>query len=210
MCTNKTNLQSRTPLSSTLWIYGGRTRRASSKWSQPMREVCATRKACPCHGGKSQSAHWRSTRCASAAAKGPFKRSHSEPGEGGAQPRHTAKPFSLSVCLHFHLYVCLTVSMSLPQPVGELIQLKTEKGKPPPRGYILIHPWFNLHWSAESHTYHCERGAHCLSMNQGHWKIKADCCEIITDCSCGIILMRLGLTKPCLLHTMASLWDAYC
>lgn len=52
--------------------------------------------------------------------------------------------------------------------------------------------------------------AHCLCMNQGHWKIKADCGEIITDCSCGIILMRLGLTKPCLLYTMASLWDDYC
>ncbi len=44
-------------LSSTLWTYGGRTRRASSEWSQPMREVCATRKACPCHGGKKVSQH---------------------------------------------------------------------------------------------------------------------------------------------------------
>lgn len=52
--------------------------------------------------------------------------------------------------------------------------------------------------------------AHCLCMNQGHWKIKVDCGETITDHFCGIILMPLGLTKLCLLYTTASLRDDYC
>lgn len=52
--------------------------------------------------------------------------------------------------------------------------------------------------------------AHCLCMYQGHWEIKADCSEIITDCSCSVIVMRLGPTKACLLYGAASLWGDCC
>lgn len=177
--------------------------------------------------GKSQSAHWRSTRCASAAAKRTIqkkpRRAHWKARRSQdtlPDPSHCLSA-CISVCLSTFSSVCFFLSL-----LGGFFQLKAEEGKPPfphhhlhyPWCYALIHPWFNLHWSAESHTYHWEQGvvgwggepAHCLCMNQGHWKIKADCGEIITDCFCGIILMHLALTKPCLLYTTASLWDDYC
>lgn len=133
--------------------------------------------------------------------------------KGGAQPRHTAKPISLPVCLSVFV-----------RPAGGIFRLMAGEGKPPTldatfssisdsictdlqRAALIIESrgggwgW----WYGEG-----SEPAHCLCMNQGHWKIKADCGEIITNCCCGITLMRLGLTKPCLLYTTASLWDDYC
>lgn len=163
-----------------------------------------------------QSAHWRSTRCASAAANEPFKRSHSESGGGwGTAETHCQ---TLLNCLSAYISVYLTVCLTLPQPVVGFFQLKAKEGKPPPVR-LQPHPSLiqfalicrELHLSLRAGGGGMEgEPAHCLCMNQGHWKIKADCSEIITDCSCGIILMRLGLTKPCLLYTTASLWDDYC
>lgn len=167
-----------------------------------MRALCATPRACPCRGGKKtvSRAHWRSTRCASAAAKGPFKRSHSKPGGGwGTDKTHcqtlpaVCPPASPSVCL-----------------LGGFVQLQAEECKPPPSeatsSSIPDSIYTDLQRAAliiESKGGSGMEGepAHCLGMNQGHWKIKADCGEIITDCSCGIMLMHLVLPKPCLLST---------
>lgn len=112
MCMDKTNLRS--PYHPHCGLMEEGQGEQAAKWSQPMREVCATRKACPCHGGeKSQSAHWRSARCAGAAAKGPFKGSHSETGGGWGTAKTHCQPFSLSVCLHFRLPACLPVLLFL-------------------------------------------------------------------------------------------------
>lgn len=184
-----------------------------------MREVCATRKACPCHGGKKVSQHtlvqYKVCECSSqrTSQKKPLRALR---GGWGTAKTHCQRTF-LSHCLSAFPSACLS------QTVGGLFQLKAEEAKPPPTSVAtsssipdsictdlqraaLIIESTRGRWDGE-------RGgepAHCLCMNQGHWKIKADCGEIITDCSCGIILMRLGLTKPCLLYTMASLWDDYC
>lgn len=170
---------------------------------------------------KSQSAHWRSTRCCECGSQRTIQK---KPLRAGGRVGHSQDTLpNPSVCLHFHLSVCesvlLFVCLPLPHSVGGLFQLKAEEGKPPP---VRLHPHPSLIQFAlicrEPHLSLRAGGrwdgggepAHCLCMNQGHWKIKADCGEIITDCSCGIILMRLGLTKPCLLYTTASLWDDYC
>lgn len=167
---------------------------------------------------KSQSAHWSSTRCASAAAKRTIQKKPLRAWGGwGTAKTHcqTLPTVCLSVCLTVCTVCIYCLFLSL---LGGFCQLKAEEGKPPP---VRLHP----HPSPIQFTLICREPhlslraggevgwgepAHCLCMNQGHWKIKADCGEIITDCSCGIILMHLGLTKPGLLYTTASLWDDYC
>lgn len=176
---------------------------------------------------KSQSARWRSARCARAAAIGPFTRSHSEP-RGGWGTAKTHCQTCLTVCLPCSpicLSVCLTAPLSLPQPVGGTFPTKRQRSVNLPthvatsssipdsictdlrRAALIIESRGGERWGGGVCV--CEP-KHCLCMNQGHWKIKADRGEIITDCSCGIILMRLCFTKPCLLYRMASLWDNYC
>lgn len=184
-----------------------------------MREVCATRKACPCHEGKKVSQHtlaqYKVCECSSqrTSQKKPLRALR---GGWGTAKTHCQRTF-LSHCLSAYPSACLS------QTVGGLFRLKRRLSPHPP---VWLHPHLSLIQFAlicrEPHLSLRARGgggmgrggggepAHCLCMNQGHWKIKADCGEIITDCSCGIILMRLGLTKPCLLYTMASLWDDYC
>lgn len=116
----------------TVDLWRKKTGESKQQWSQPMREVCATRKACPCHGGKSQSAHWRSTRCASAAAKRTIQKKPL-----GAWWRVGCSQDTLpnpSHCLSTFLSVCL-----FSQPVGGFFQLKAEAGKPPPM-MLHFHP----------------------------------------------------------------------
>ena len=112
-------------------------RESKQQWSQPMREVCATRKACPCHEGeKSVSTLAQYKVCECSSQRTIQKEATQSLEEGGAQPRQTAKnPFSLSVpaCIS----ICLSTCLSLPQPVWGIFQLKAEEGKPPP---VMLHP----------------------------------------------------------------------
>lgn len=101
-----------------------------------MREVCATRKACPCHGGKTVSQHTGAVQ----GVRVQQPKDHSKEATqrlgvglwGGAAKTHTANlSYCLSACISACLSACLTVSLSPPQPVGGLFQLKAEEGETP-------------------------------------------------------------------------------
>lgn len=154
---------------------------------------------------------WHSARCVSAAAIGPSSWGGGLERVGCSQDTlpNLPCPARLSACLLYSL-IYSQRSINLPtmwlHPHPSLIQ------------FALICRELHLSLREEGGGTGGGRGGgwggwastNCLFMNQGHWKIKAECVTIITDCSCAIILMSLGLTKPCLLYTMASLWDDYC
>lgn len=155
----KTN-QKRLYHSSTLCTQWRKERRGEQAAMEPAneRQVCATRHAHAMeeekvsqHTGAVQGVrvqqpkdHWKKK-------KKPLRAWGGRKGHNQDTLPNLSHPPSLS----------LSDLLCLPHPVGVIFQLKAEDGVPPlpsnPWGYILIHPWFNLHWSAESRTYHWEQ-----------------------------------------------------
>lgn len=105
-------------------------RGSKQQWSQPMREVCATRKACPCHGGNksvSTLAQYKVCECSSQRTiqktlLGVWRR------VGHSQDKLPSHFHCLSVCIS----ICLPTFLSLPEHDEGFFQLKAEEGKPPP------------------------------------------------------------------------------
>lgn len=126
---------------------------SKQQWSQPMRGVCDAQSMPMPWRKKSQWAHWRSARCASAVShriiqKKPLR------GWGKAGHSQDIMPNS-SHCLSGWLEFCLLLTL-----LGKfylfiylyLVKIKAEVGC-----CILICPKFNLYWSAENRTYHWEQ-----------------------------------------------------
>lgn len=102
---------------------GGASSSRASRWERYVRRVEHAHAV----EETSRSAHWRNRRCASAAAKGPFKGSHWR--RVGHSQDTLPSPFHR---LSAWISIRLTNFLSLPEPDGWFFQLKAEEGKPPP------------------------------------------------------------------------------